>query len=127
MKIENISEGKVIGIGTVTVLPGETKEIPESFERSPVLEVYKRMGLAKITGKPSRPDDDIEMMEPEKEEAEKKAREEAEDLRQARLASLNGISEEALGRLAVELGINPADCKDQADVLKKVKAALKKG
>ena len=65
--------------------------------------------------------------EPEKEEAEKKAREEAEDLRQARLASLNGISEEALGRLAVELGINPADCKDQADVLKKVKAALKKG
>ena len=85
------------------------------------------MGLAKITGKPSRPDDDIEMMEPEKEEAEKKAREEAEDLRQARLASLNGISEEALGRLAVELGINPADCKDQADVLKKVKAALKKG
>ena len=104
MKIENISEGKVIGIGTVTVLPGETEEIPESFERSPVLEVYKR-----------------------KEAAEKKAREEAEALRQARLASLNGISEEALGRLAVELGINPADCKDQADVLKKVRAALKKG
>lgn len=127
MKIENISEGKVIGIGTVTVLPGETKEIPESFERSPVLEVYKRMGLARLTGKPSRPDEDIKVMEPEKEEAEKKAREEAEALRQARLASLNGISEEALGRLAVELGINPADCKDQADVLKKVKAALKKG
>lgn len=126
MKIENISEGKVIGIGTITVLPGETKEIPESFERSPVLEVYKRMGLARITGKPSRPDEDIKVMELEKEAAEKKAREEAEALRQARLASLNGISEEALGRLAVELGINPADCKDQADVLKKVKAALKR-
>ena len=109
------------------MLPGETKEIPESFERSPVLEVYKRMGLARLTGKPSRPDEDIKAMEQEKEEAEKRAREEAEALRQARLASLNGISEEALGRLAVELGINPADCKDQADVLKKVKAALKKG
>lgn len=126
MRIENISDGKVIGIGTVTVLPGETKEIPESFERSPVLEVYKRMGLARLTGKPSRPDEDIKAMEQEKEEAEKRAREEAEALRQARLASLNGISEEALGRLAVELGINPADCKDQADVLKKVRAALKK-
>ena len=127
MKIENISEGKVIGIGTVTVLPGETEEIPESFERSPVLEVYKRMGLARIIGKPSQTDEDTKAAELEEEAAEKKAREEAEALRQARLASLNGISEEALGRLAVELGINPADCKDQADVLKKVKAALKKG
>lgn len=49
----------------------------------------------------------------------------AEALRQARLASLKGITDEALGSLAVELGINPAECKDQADVLKKVKAALK--
>lgn len=43
-----------------------------------------------------------------------------------RLAALEGISEEALGKMANELGINPAECKDQADVLKKVKAALKK-
>ena len=62
----------------------------------------------------------------EKEEAEKKAAEEAEALRKARLASLEGISEEALGSLANELGINPAECKDQKDVLRKVKAALKK-
>ena len=127
MRIENISEGKVIGIGAVTVLPGETKEIPESFERSPVLEVYKRMGLVRITGKASCSDADTKAVELERAAAEKQVREEAEALRQARLASLNGISEEALGRLAVELGINPADCKDQADVLKKVKAALKKG
>ena len=124
MRIENISEGKVIGIGAVTVLPGETKEIPESFERSPVLEVYKRMGLVRITGKASCSDADTKAVELERAAAEKQVREEAEALRQA---SLNGISEEALGRLAVELGIHPADCKDQADVLKKVKAALKKG
>ncbi len=131
MKIENISEGKVIGIGSVTVLPGETKEIPESFERSPVLEVYKRMGLVKITGRSSASKEaekeDAALKEAEALAAEKKAGEDAEALRQARLASLNGISEEDLGRLANEIGINPADCKDQADVLKKVKAALKKG
>ena len=31
MKIENTSSGKIIGIGEVSVLPGETKEIPEAF------------------------------------------------------------------------------------------------
>lgn len=131
MKIENISEGKVIGIGEITVLPGETKEVPESFERSPVLEVYKRMGLVRITGKPfiskETLEEDADLKEAEALAAEKKTREETEALRQARLASLNGISEEDLGRLANELGINPVDCRDQADVLKKVKAALKKG
>ena len=51
----------------------------------------------------------------------------AEALRKARLASLNTLNAEELGRMANELGINPADCKDQADVMKKVRAALKKG
>lgn len=126
MKIENISDGKIIGIGDATVLPGETKDIPEAYETSPILEVYKRNGFAKITGKPKS----IEKSEAEKAAAEadaaKKAAQDAEALRQARLAALEGISEEDLGKMANELGINPAECKDQADVLKKVKAALKK-
>lgn len=126
MKIENISNGKIIGIGDVTVLPGETKDIPKAYETSPILEVYKRCGLAKITGKTSAQVKDAEKVASEKAADEKKAAEEAEALRQARLKSLNGISEEDLGKLANELGINPAECKDQADVLKKVKAALKK-
>ena len=88
--------------------------------------MYKRNGFAKITGKPKS----VEKSEAEKAAAEadaaKKAAEDAEALRQARLAALEGISEEALGKMANELGINPAECKDQADVLKKVKAALKK-
>lgn len=126
MKIENISEGKIIGIGEVTVLPGETKDIPEAYEASPILEVYKKNGFAKITGKPKA----VEKSEAEKAAAEaaakKKAAEEAEALRKARLASLKGISEEDLGKLANDLGINLAECKDQADILKKVEAALKK-
>ena len=80
-----------------------------------------------ISGSKEAEKEDAALKEAEALAAEKKAGEDAEALRQARLASLNGISEEDLGRLANEIGINPADCKDQADVLKKVKAALKKG
>lgn len=124
MKIKNIG-GKIIGIGEVTVLPGETKEIPKMYETNPVLEVYKNRGIAELIGKPAKQVKTDAEKEAEKAEADKKAAEEEEALRQARLASLEGITEEALGSLANELGINPADCKDQADVLKKVKAALK--
>lgn len=126
MKIENISNGKIIGIGDVTVLPGETKDVPEAYETSPILEVYKRNGLAKIIGEPKKSQMAMDDSEAEKAAAEKKAAEDAEALRKARLAALEGISEEDLGKMANELGINPADCKDQADVLKKVRAALKK-
>lgn len=125
MKIENISN-KIIGIGEITVLPGETKEVPVAFERNPVLEVYKNAGMAKVSGKPITPKKSTEELEAEKAEAEQKAIEDAEALRKARLAALKGISEEDLGKMALELGINPAECMDQADVLKKVKAALKK-
>ena len=125
MKIENISS-KIIGIGEVTVLPGETQDVPVAFERSPILEVYKKANLAKITGKASTPSKTAKEIADEKAEAEKKAAEEAEVLRKARLDSLEGASAEDIGKLAIELGINPAECKDEADVLKKVKAALKK-
>lgn len=123
MKIENIG-GKIIGIGEVTVLPGEMKDVPQAFEMSPILEVYKRMGVVRITGEPSAVS--IIAAREAKEKEAKKAAEEAEILRQSRLALLDGISEENLGKLANELGINLAECKDQADVLKKVKVALKK-
>lgn len=126
MKIENTSSGKIIGIGEVSVLPGETKEVPEAYETSPILEVYRKQGFAKIIGKPKAVQKAEERAAADKAAAEKKAEEEAEALRQSRLASLEGIREEDLGKLANELGINPAECKDQADVLKKVKAALKK-
>ena len=97
MKIRNIGS-KIIGIGEETVLPGEVKEVPKAEPKmnNPVTEK-----------------DDLDDAAA------------AEALRQARLASLKGITDEALGSLAIELGINPAECKDQADVLKKVKAALK--
>ena len=38
VKLTNNS-AKVIGIGNITVLPGETKEVPDDFERSPISEV----------------------------------------------------------------------------------------
>ena len=106
VKMTNTSE-KVIGVGNVTVLPGETKEVPFAFETSPILEVYKNLGLITLTGK-------------------SKAAAKAEAERKAKLESLKDASDEDVAALAKELGINPAECKDQADVRKKVKAALSK-
>jgi hypothetical protein len=106
IKMTNLSE-KVIGVGEVTVLPGETKEVPIAFETSPILEVYKNMGLVSLSGKSTAAT---------KAAAEKKAK----------LDSLKDASDEDVAALAQELGINPAECKDLADVRKKVKAALSK-
>lgn len=172
MKIENIGN-KIIGIGEVTVLPGETKEIPKAYETSPILEVYKQCGAARIIGtlptayRNTLSDEEERTAVREKAtakgstgakekaaakestavkekaaakkkaESEKKAdikeaeggegaADEAEALRQTRLAMLNGISEEGLIKLAGDLGINFADCKDSADMLVKVEEALKK-
>jgi len=105
VKLKNISE-KIIGVGDVIILPEETKEIPAVFERSPILEIYKEMGLVTMSGKPTS----------EVIEADKKTK----------LDSLKDASDEDVASLAKELGINPADCKDLADVRKKVKAALSK-
>lgn len=123
MKIKNISN-KIIGIGDVTVLPGESKEVPKPYETSPILAVYKESGMAEISNT-SISGKTAEQQVVEQADKEKKIAQEEETLRQARLASLEGISQEALGTLANELGINPAECKDQSDVLKKVKATLK--
>lgn len=106
IKMTNLSE-KVIGVGEATVLPGETKEVPCAFETSPILEVYKNMGLVSLSGKPTAATKAV---------AEKKAK----------LDSLKDASDEDVAALAQELGINPAECKDLADVRKKVKAALSK-
>ena len=116
-KVKNMSN-KVVNFGEVLILPSEEKEIPVAYERSPILEVYKRLGLIEVTGS--------ETTKVEEKPAEVDAEKQAEELRQARLASLEGISDEDLCKLAEELEINPAKCKDNADVLKKVKAALKK-
>jgi hypothetical protein len=126
MQIENTTKGKIIGVGDVTVLPGEIKDIPGDYENNPVLDIYVKKGFARISGGAKAIEKSNEEIAVEKASAEAQAKADAEALRQARLAALSGISEEDLGKMALELGINPADCKDQADVLKKVKAALKK-
>lgn len=119
VKLKNISE-KIIGVGDVIILPEETKEIPAVFERSPILEIYKEMGLVTMSGKPTS-----EVVVTETAEAA-----EAEGMSDAdkktKLDSLKDASDEDVASLAKELGINPADCKDLADVRKKVKAALSK-
>lgn len=124
LKMTNTS-AKVIGVGDVTVLPGETKEVPSAFENSPVLEVYKNMGLIALSGKAKA---EADKKAAEEKAAAEKAEEEAkaEADKKAKLEALKDASDEDVAKWANELGINPAECKDLADVRKKVKAALGK-
>jgi len=115
MTITNNSS-KVIGLGSNEyILPRETKALPENLENSEIIQMYKNMGMVTLNGRPSSKG---------KAKEQEKSVDDAENLRKARIASLKGISPENLAALANQLGINPAECKDQADVLKKVKAAL---
>lgn len=125
IKMTNLSE-KVIGVGEVTVLPGETKEVPIAFEASPILEVYKNMGLVSLSGKSTAATKAAAEKKAEEDKAKAEAEAKAAAEKKAKLDSLKDASDEDVAALAQELGINPAECKDLADVRKKVKAALSK-
>lgn len=125
IKMTNLSE-KVIGVGEATVLPGETKEVPRAFETSPILEVYKNMGLVSLSGKPNAATKAVAEKKAEEDKAKAEAEAKAAAEKKAKLDSLKDASDEDVAALAQELGINPAECKDLADVRKKVKAALSK-
>lgn len=125
IKMTNLSE-KVIGVGEATVLPGETKEVPRAFETSPILEVYKNMGLVSLSGRPTAATKAVAEKKAEEDKAKAEAEAKAAAEKKAKLDSLKDASDEDVAALAQELGINPAECKDLADVRKKVKAALSK-
>lgn len=125
IKMTNLSE-KVIGVGEVTVLPGETKEVPIAFETSPILEVYKNMGLVSLSGKSTAATKAAAEKKAEEDKAKAEADAKAAAEKKAKLDGLKDASDEEVAALAQELGINPAECKDLADVRKKVKAALSK-
>lgn len=125
IKMTNLSE-KVIGVGEATVLPGETNEVPRAFETSPILEVYKNMGLVSLSGKPTAATKAVAEKKAEEDKAKAEAEAKATAEKKAKLDSLKDASDEDVAALAQELGINPAECKDLADVRKKVKAALSK-
>ena len=126
LNITNISE-KVIGFGSLAVLPGETVEVPFSFEQNPILGVYKNMGIVTISGNAtSAGQADAEKGNTETEKNEDTTAKKADAEKEDKLAALKDASDEDVAKQANELGINPAECKDQSDVRKKVKAALSK-
>ena len=137
--VANVSASKPIGIGSVTILPGESKAVPEAYANHPILKLYVEKGFVRVTEVPDVKEyytseqvvnalDKMKTPDTNDSDATEESAPEdaAEALRKARLASLNGLDEAALGKLAEEIGINPADCKDTADMRKKVRAALKK-
>lgn len=130
MKMTNTSE-KVIGVGTMPVLPGQTVEVPSDYEGNPTLEAYKKMGLITLSGKAAakaeaNAEEKAEEKSEETSETEDDAAAKAEAEKQAKIAALKDASDEEVAAMAKELGINPAECKNLADVRKKVKAALSK-
>ncbi len=126
MKMTNTSE-KVIGVGTMPVLPGQTVEVPSDYEGNPTLEAYKKMGLITLSGKAvAKAEAKVEEKSEETSETEDDAAAKAEAEKQAKIAALKDASDEEVAAMAKELGINPAECKNLADVRKKVKDALSK-
>lgn len=126
MKVRNKSN-KIIGIGEVNVLPDAFCVVPEKYENSIVIETYERLGFIEIV-EAAKTKTEAETAEEQRAMEESRKAEElakAEE-RKARLATVDAMDEEALASLAIEVGVNPAECKDIADVKKKVKAALKK-
>ncbi len=124
MKAKNISN-RVIGIADKILLPDEEMELVAGYEHTDSIIGLVNHGDIKLSGRETKKptNDEVAAL---KAEENAKAEKEAEELRQQRLASLKDINEEDLAKLADELGINPASCKDQKDVLKKVKKALEK-
>ena len=120
VKITNTSSGKIIGIGNVTVLPGETSVIPDSYANNPSLLAYKKIGHITIKGTP----DSSKKVEEKKEVVNEDN--DMKELRKSQLKALGKMSADDIGKLANELGINPADCKDDEALKKAVKAELKK-
>ena len=125
MKIKNISN-KIIGIDSYTLLPDEIQDLPASIVKSNAVAIYKdakfievlsnETGEAETEALPFEEvleDEDIEPVAENESNADK-------------LARIKEASDEEIAAWAKELGINPATCKTQADVRKKVKAALSK-
>ena len=118
MYIKNITDGKVIGIGDVYVLPGETREVPTAYEKSIALEAYEKMGMAKIVGKPKK---EAKAGKPADESHNAIEEEETE----TEGYNVDTMSDEELAEKAIQLGINPASCKDVKALRTKVKRMLK--
>jgi len=119
MKLRNNSN-KIVGIGGTTILPEDVAEIPTAFEKNPIIDTYVNMGICTIIEQVTE-----ETKEEVKEEVVEEAKDDEEEKKE-KLKALKTMSDEEIGKLANELGINPADCKSQADVKRKITAILKK-
>ena len=121
VKVKNISQ-KIIGIGEMTVLPGESRVVPDSYAKNPSLMIYKASGYISVSGSADAKDDKAET--PKKEDGN--GEDAIKELRASQLKALSKMGEDEIGKLANELGINPADCKDDKALKDKVKAELTK-
>lgn len=121
LKVKNISN-KVIGIGSLVLLPGDTGIVPTKFETNPVINDYVDMKALVIIEQSEQMVDGVDTSKTETDTIT----EEDATFKKAQIDNLKNMNDEEIGVLANQLGIDLAACKDQADILKKVRAALKK-
>ena len=125
MKIKNLS-GKVIGIGDLILLPGKTDTLPVDMESNPVVKKYEEQKLVKLTGEKSGYASESEPEKPISHIQEQEADESTMKSAKAFYENFDNQTYEDIVSMAAFLGLDPSAMKDEADVKKKVKSALKK-
>lgn len=97
---------KIIGIGSTDILPGETAECPEGYEKNPVIRRYIQNGT--FTETDGKADDTGKENAAEAVQFEKK---------------LEDMTEEELLRYAAENGIDTGKATTKDGILKKIQEA----
>ena len=106
MKITNIG-GKAIGIGGLSLLPGETAPLPKDFETNPVILFFEERGFVKLekADEPLTPPDENggqgEQKEPFGQKRDGLTKEEV-------IAAIKDMKRGELDALAVQVGIEVA-------------------
>ena len=137
MTITNISN-KTIGLsGDSYILPGDTATVPKDMEHNPIFQTLRSLGLILINDAATGLAVNVSLAgvgtpAPKAEKPKtgatgaKNGKPEAPD-KAALLAEINGNpSDERIGAIAQQLGVNPATARTQASLVKKIKTELSK-
>lgn len=102
MKITNIG-GKAIGIGGLSLLPGETAPLPKDFETNPVILFFEERGFVKLeeASEPQSPEENGDQKEPAGEKRDGLTKEEVID-------AIKDMKRSELDALANQVGVEIA-------------------
>ena len=91
MKITNIG-GKAIAIGSLSLLPGDTADLPKEFESNSVIRFFEKRGFVRLYSEPQP------SMEPKQDKRDGLTKEEV-------IEAIKGMKRGELDALAAQVGI----------------------